>query len=96
MHASLYATRRQHPCHRPHGAYARLTYHRPFSVHPKVELIFVPVGGLLPQALDPVLFRVVVPSTKYIVLVFFKDTKAFTVRELGTLFMIPAMEGVAQ
>jgi len=39
---------------------------------------------------------VVVPGTKYIVFVFFKDTKAFAVRELGTLFMIPAMEGVAQ
>jgi hypothetical protein len=38
---------------------------------------------------------VVVSSTKYIVLVFFKDAKALTVRELGTLLVVPAVEGIA-
>jgi hypothetical protein len=38
----------------------------------------------------------VVSSTKYIVLVFFENAKALTVRKLGALFVIPAMERIAQ
>lgn len=46
-----------------------------FPDHGKVKFIFVAIGGLLPEAGQPVLLRVVVAGPLDIIFVFFKDTE---------------------
>ena len=46
------------------------TYLCLLPIHSKVELILIPVRRLLPEAVEAILLRVVVPCTEYIVFMF--------------------------
>lgn len=59
------------------GAIVRSTaaHLRPLLGHCEIELILIPGGGLLPQTIDSILLRVVVPSTEHIVLVLLENAQ---------------------
>lgn len=62
--------------------------------HTKVELILVLQGCLLLEPLDPVLLGVVIPRSLDVILVLLEQSKLGSIRELTSLFVVSAVDGV--
>ena len=73
-----------------------MTYLRPLPSHREVELILIPGCGLLPQTVDPILLRVVIPSTKHIVLMLLEDAQPRAVRKLRSLLVGAPVERILE